>query len=325
MSGADAREIMIRVKRTGVCATDLRIFSVGSSSVKPPVILGHEIAGEIVEIGSSVKNLKKGDKVCVAPDIYCGQCPSCISGAENLCDKISSLGYTLDGGYSEYLKLSSVFAEKNLVHHLPDDLPLEEGALTEPLACCLHGIKRAKVGSGQTILVVGDGPIGLMHVMLAKKMGSTVGVSGLLGRNLRLASDLGADFTINASSEDPYSKLNEYTEGGMANAVIVAVSSPSVIEQSVRVGRKNSVVLVFGGCPVGSRINLDPNTIHYGELTITGSSGYMYSEFNEALEIVKGRQLSLNKLITHHFRLDEIITAFNADLTGEAIKVMITQ
>ena len=316
-------EVLIRVRRVGVCATDLRIYQVGSSAVRPPVVLGHEVAGEVVEVGDDATQLKKHDRVCVIPDVYCGRCPQCKSGSENLCVNVMSLGYNLNGAYSEYLKLPSIFMEKGLVCKIPPQMSFEEAALIEPLACCFHGLTRSGVGVGKTTLVVGDGPIGLMHVLLAKLMGSTVGVAGLIERNLALATSLGADFVINASKEDTANRIDQETAARGVNVIMIAVSLPQVIQQAIHLSSKKSAVVIFGGCPPHSTINVDTNLIHYGEVSVTGSSGYTYSEYKIVFDSVARKQIGLEKLVTHHFKLSEIMEAFNADIRGEAIKAIV--
>jgi len=318
-------EVLVRVRRTGVCATDLRIFHVGSSAVRPPVVLGHEVTGEVVEVGAEVTQLKKNDKVGVIPDVYCGRCPQCRNGSENLCVNVRSLGYNIDGAYSEYLKLPKVFLEKDLIYKIPSAMSLEQAAITEPLACCFHGLRRSKVCVGKSTLIVGDGPIGLMHLMLAKLMGANVGMSGLIDRNLDLARSLGADFIINASKEKALDRVLAETTGQGADIVIVAVSSPPVIEQAISFASRSSVVVVFGGCPPRSTITMDPNIIHYGEVNITGSSGYTYDDYRKIIDLVADKRVTPERLITHTYSLSKIREAFDADIKGEAIKVMIQQ
>lgn len=318
------RELIVRVRRTGVCATDLRIFLVGSSSVKPPVTLGHELSGEIASVGDQVTEFKPGDRVCVAPDLYCGECVPCRSGAENICENVLTLGYNLDGGYSEYLKIPREFLDKQLVYKLPDRMTYEEGALVEPLACCYHGLIRAHVGSEARVLVVGDGPIGMMHLLLAKLLGSRVGMSGLIDRNLRLAESLGADFTVNATT-DPKQKVLAETGGRGADMVVVAVSSPTVIEQAMSFVSKRGVLIIFGGCSPSSKISIDPNQVHYGEVTISGSASYTYTDYRKCFNIVEERQVRLESIITDRYSLQQIDSAFHAEARGETIKTMIVQ
>jgi L-iditol 2-dehydrogenase len=287
--------------------------------------LGHEVTGEVVEVGVGVTQLKINDQVGVMPDVYCGRCSQCRNGFENLCVNVKSLGYSLDGAYSEYLKLPKAFLERDLIYKIPSAVSMEEAALTEPLACCFHGLTRSKVGVGKTTLIVGDGPIGLMHLMLAKLMGGRVGMSGLIDRNLDLARSLGADFVINASKEKTRDRVLAETANQGADIVIVAVSSPPVVEQAIHFASKNSVVVVFGGCPPHSTMTIDPNIIHYDEVNLTGSSGYTYDDYRKTIRIIADKRVRPEKLITHSYPLSEIREAFDADIKGEAIKVMIRQ
>jgi len=319
-----SKELVMRVRQTGVCATDMRTFQAGSSTVKPPVVLGHEVSGEIAAAGDEVTELKVGDRVSVAPNVYCGQCVQCRSGSDNMCENISTLGYNIDGGYSEYLRLPRVFLEKRLVYKLPDQISLEEAALVEPLSCCYRGLRRAHVDAGKTVLVVGDGPIGMMHLLLAKSFGSKTGMSGLIDRNLRLADSLGADFTIDASKDATLRVKNETGERG-ADVVIVAVSSPSVIEEAMTFVSKRGTLIIFGGCAAGSRISVDPNQIHYGEVTISGSTSYSYADYQECFKIVAEHRIRLEPIITNRYPLEQIEAAFEAELKGQTVKTMIVQ
>ena len=214
--------------------------------------------------------------------------------------------------------------DKNLVYKLPEQMSLEDGALVEPLACCYHGLRRAHVDAEKTVLVVGDGPIGMMHLMLAKLFGSRAGMSGLVDRNLRLAETLGADFTVDAST-DPTRKVKEETELRGVDVVVVAVSSPSVIEQAMTFVSKRGCAIIFGGCAPGSQISIDPNQIHYGEVTLSGSASYTYADYQNCFDIVSQDRVRLDPIITNRYSLEQIDAAFDAEIKGRSIKTMIVQ
>jgi L-iditol 2-dehydrogenase len=318
----ESGEMIVRVRQAGVCASDVRAFQVGSSSLRPPIVLGHEISGEVAALGRGVTEFQVGDRVCVDPDVYCGKCQQCRTGSENLCDDRIILGYDLNGGFSEYVRIPRAFLDRRLVYKLPSSMTLEEAALVEPLSCCFHGLLRSGVCIGRTVVVVGDGPIGLMHLILAKAMGARVGLSGLIDRNLALAKRLGADFVVNATTS-PLEKIRRETNSCGADNVIVAVGLPSVIEHAIEFSAKRGVVTIFGGCAPNSIISVNPNRIHYEEVTLTGSSGHTNLDYRTCFQILAGARVKLGEIITHRFSVREITKAFEVDIQQQSIKTLI--
>ena len=317
-----ADEILIRVKACGICTSDFRSVKIRKSSyIIPPRILGHEIAGEIVEIGSDVKGFEEGMRVVIAPGVGCGECAYCLTGRDNLCRNRLVIGANLDGGFAEYVKLPSTYLRG--VIPFPKNLTFEEAALTEPLSCCLHGILRANVRIGDTVVILGAGPIGLLHLQLAKAMGAKkVIVSEAVKRRIELARRFGAE-VINFKEIDPVQAVKDLTNGEKADKVIVAVGDIQAISQGLNMVKDAGTLVIFGGVPPGSQISLDPNLIHYSEINVTGSIDSTIAEFKKALELISNRIIDVKPLISHIISLDNIMMGFELMERKESIKVIV--
>jgi L-iditol 2-dehydrogenase len=314
-------DILIKVKACGICGSDNRKLRKGSYNVVPPRILGHEVSGEVVETGSDVKDIKRGMRVTVAPSIGCGKCFFCKINRENLCKSRLILGVNIDGGFAEYLKIPASYLKA--VVPFADHIPYEEAALTEPLACCLNGNLKINIKPGDTVAIIGDGPIGLMHLQLARLRGARAIMSGLVEHRLQKAKELGAYEAINSKVEDAVSRVKELTNGLGADSVIVAVGNVPAIEQGLKMVRDDGNVVLFGGCPPGTKMELDPNLIHYSEINVTGSIDCNLETFERALHLIEAGLIKTRPLITHKFGLDEILKGFDVADRLEGIKVLI--
>jgi L-iditol 2-dehydrogenase len=228
------------------------------------------------------------------------------------------------GGFAEFVKVPPNIVKKGTLE-IPSAISYEEAALTEPLACCLHGIEECHVDVGDSVAIVGDGPIGLMHLQLARFKGATkIILSGQLDERLRLAEELGANVTVNEAEEEPVKKVMEETNNRGADAVIVAVGSVAAAEEGLKLVRKGGIVNLFGGFPSQSELKLDPNSIHYSEVTITGTFGFSHITFANALQLISTRNVNLNKLITHRFKLDQVLTAIDVLADRKGLKAVVT-
>ena len=319
-------EFLVRVKAATVCATDIRIYTYGDPRVKLPRILCHEFAGNIEEVGANLeKHLKVGMRVIVNPNMYCGRCKYCITGRHELCDSRYALGIDVDGALAEYLKIPPEAFQTGGVCEVPDSLSYEEAALVEPLSCCLHGQDFAQTRVGDIVAVIGAGPIGLMHVALAKAIGaSKVIVSEVDDERLREAANIGADNLINPSKEDLTSKISELTDGHGADVVIVAVGSPITQQQALSIAARGGRINFFGGLPSGKEIvPLNTNLIHYRELFVFGTSSQSIYYFRKTLELVSAGVLDVKRFITHRFPLYETPKAFETTSSRIGLKVCI--
>ncbi len=297
-----ANDILVKVKVCAVCPTDVRKYRTGNQSVHSyPVNLGHEWTGDVVKVGDNVENWKVGMRIVGA-------------GFE---------------GYSEYSKIDQGYLNSGMVLELPDNVSYEEGTFVEPLADCLHAVKdRAQVKSGDTVTIIGAGQMALQLMMIAKSVGAKVIVSELIEERLEYAEKFGADHVVNASREDPVEAINKLTKDWGTDSVIVSIGNPTAIEQGLNIVRKGGRVVIFGGAPQGSVVQLDPNIIHYREIELTGSNWIGTLDINiqlyqEALDLIASKKVPVAEFVTHRFTLDEIRKAFQVQENKEGLKIMI--
>ena len=295
-------DILVKVKVCGVCPTDIRKHRTGNHGVdRFPMNLGHEWTGEVVKVGESVTGFTNGMRV---------------TGA----------GFA---GYAEYAKIPQIYRELGMVLEIPENVSYEEGALLEPLADCLHAVRdQARVKAGETTVIIGSGPMGLQLLMVAKSAGATVLVSELIKKRVEYAEEFGADHAINAAEVDPIEVINSITEGRGADSVIVSIGHPVAIEQGLKIVKRGGRVVLFAGAPEGATVQIDPNIIHYGEVTLTGSYWLGVTEpslefHREALYLIGSKEFPLDRLITHRFNLDDIHKAFSVQENSEGLKSVI--
>ena len=316
-------EVLIKVKACGICGSDARSYFNGAHErYKVPVILGHEVAGEISKIGKDVNSFKIGERVTVAPIYGCGECSFCVSGEENLCGQVVVFGCNFDGAYAQYMRIPAQGIRRGVLVKIPDSISNEEATLIEPFSCCLHGILRAGVKPGDTVIVIGAGPIGLSHLTLLKILGSgRVIVSDIVNPRLERAKKFGADVTINSKEDNLPLKIKELTDNEGADSVIVAAPSSKAIEDGLKTVRRGGRLVIFGGCPENSLIQIDPNLIHYSEITITGSIDSTIDDFRRTVQLVS--RVNLKSFITHRFSLEEVHQAMQVMKDKKGLKVIL--
>lgn len=317
-------EVLLKVEACAVCGSDIRIFHHGNDRVRVPQIMGHEIAGQVVEVGDKVTKLKIGDRVAVGADIPCGQCPACESGHGNNCEQNFAMGYQFAGGFAEYCLLNEMVMHYGPVHIIPDHVPYEEAALAEPLGCVINGLEMVNIHLGDTVAIIGAGPIGMLMVAVAKLWGATRII--VIDKNRRRAENaltFGADDNICADGDDPVEKVMKMTGGKGADVVLTANTVASTHLQAIDMAGHRARVNLFGGVAVGTTIPLDPNKIHYKEMAVMGSHGSTPRQHKMALDLIASGKIDMKKYITHHFPLDEIKTAFDVTESGRGMKVII--
>ncbi|MFH1486848.1 MAG: alcohol dehydrogenase catalytic domain-containing protein, partial [Chloroflexota bacterium] len=277
--------VILRVEVCSICGTDLRIYRHGHARIKLPQILGHEIAGEIVAVADTVTNCRVGERVAITPRISCGECSYCRKGQPIYCQRSVSFGYQLPGGYAEYVSVPSRGVEFGVINRIADTLSYEEGALAETLACCSRAQKASLVGPGVTVVVVGGGPVGIIHCRLARASGADKVI--LVEREMERLEQVNLasiDEVIDSAKCNPEARISSLTGGKGADVVIVACSSAQAQEQSLSLAGRGGRVDFFGGLPVGqSKISMDSNLIHYQEISVRGSHGSTPQDNREAL------------------------------------------
>jgi L-iditol 2-dehydrogenase len=315
-------EALVRVKAATTCGTDLKIFQRGyvEKVIKLPTVFGHEWAGEVVEVSEGLAWPKKGMRVRAGNSAPCLHCTMCQKGKYNLCENMIWLW----GAYAEYVKVPARMVLVNM-QEIPHDVSYEEAAITEPLACVLHGVEEAGVKLGDVVAIIGAGPIGLLHLLTAKKIGAEKAiVIDLVKERLNFAEKLGADVAINAGKVDVAETVRKITNGYGADVVVEAIGLPATWEQALRLVRKGGTVLEFGGCPPGTEIKLNAEMLHYGEVTVLGAFHATPLHFRKALNLIASRTIDVKPLITRKMQLEEIREAFEILATSKSeIKIAI--
>jgi L-iditol 2-dehydrogenase len=300
-----AREALLRIASVGICGTDLRILATGHHRIPPgtPRVLGHEIAGEIVEIGQEVTSLSVGMHVGVAPNMGCGICAQCVAGWTNLCPDYTAFGVSLDGGFAEYMLITEEAIRQGNVVEIPAGIPDHIAALAEPLSCCINGQEAIRIGLGDVVLVVGAGPIGLMHVQLAKASGARqVIVSDSLDQRLEQAAANGADVLVNPRTED----LTAVVRHGL-DAIIIAAPAPDAQEQALELASPRGRINLFGGLPDDhSVIQFNSNLVHYKQLVVTGTTGSNMRHYRAAMALIASGHVRLEPLSSVRLPLEQI-------------------
>lgn len=319
--------MLIKVLACAVCGSDLRILSNGNPRIEPPRILGHEVSGEVIALGSGVEGFDIGDKVTTGADIPCGECYHCKSGRANCCDTNYAVGYQFDGGYAEYMLVHPLIVKYGPIQKLPKDMSWEHGALAEPLACCINGFERAlyQPGSGGTVVVFGAGPIGLMLTMLAREYGAEhiVVIEPAFNRRAQ-ALRFGADTVLDPSAVDVVAEVMNITKSQGAQALFTACPSTEAHEQAIAMVAKRGVVNLFGGLPkTAGAISVLSNHIHYKEAYITGSHGSTPDQHAQALKMIADKKIDADALISATFMLEEIHEAMNFAASKSNGKVVI--
>ena len=311
-------EVKIQVKYCGICGTDIHIFhgDGGCCDVTPPLVPGHEFSGVVAEVGAGVKTVKVGDRVTGDPNDMCAECYFCKNGMQHFCKNNIGIGTTVDGGFAEYV----IMREKQ-VYKVSDDLSFIEAAMAEPISCCLHGIDLCNIKAGDTVLVIGGGPIGMIMMQLAKNAGaSKVIMSEPVEEKREQALKLGATKTIDPLHEDVEAVLAEYCEN--VNVVIECVGNVHTQADAVRFAGRGATIMYFGLAAPEESFPIRPDDIFKKELHITSSYINPYS-FERAIQILESGTVELESLITNVVPLDDIADVFTKPEYRRTGKVMI--
>jgi L-iditol 2-dehydrogenase len=323
---AGAGEVKIRVRACSTCGTDVKIFNHGHQHIDPPRVMGHEIAGEVVEVGDGVEGWALGDRVQVIAAVPCGQCDECRRGRMTICPNQTSVGYHYEGGFAEYLVVPRQVLAVDGLNRIPEGVGYDEASVAEPLACVLNGQELAGVGAGDDVVVIGSGPIGCLHVRLARARGAARVLLIDLNRS-RLDLSAGVvepDAAICSAEVDAVDEVLKLTNGRGADVVITAAASGKAQEEAVLMTARGGRISLFGGLPKDNpTIRLDSNLVHYRELTLVGANGSSPAHNKQALELIASGSVPVADLITHRLPLEQVLDAFGIVARGEAIKVTV--
>ena len=277
-------DILVKVKVALTCGTDVKVFRRGyhARMIVPPAVFGHELAGDVVAVGADVRKFKIGQRVVAANSAPCDDCYFCKRGLENLCEDL----LFNNGAYAEYIRIPARIVEKN-TYLIPEDVGYQDAALIEPLACVVRGFEESAPRKGDTVSIIGLGPIGLMFVKLAKLYGCRVVAVGRRKTQLDRAAALGADdLVVGDDNADPVGQIRKMTQGRGVDVAIEAVGKPQTWHWAVNMVRRGGTVNFFGGCPNDSKVNLDTALLHYSEITCKASFHHTPSFIQKALDLV---------------------------------------
>ena len=320
--------ILLKVKACAMCGSDLRILRDGSPRITKPRIIGHEVSGEIVEVGAGVEGYSIGDRISTGADVPCGNCDHCLSGRANCCDINYAIGYQFDGGYADYILLDPLVVKYGPLSKFDQKLSWSEAALAEPLACCLNGYERALYSENQggTVVIFGAGPIGLMLLILGKQLYGAEQVIMIEPYQVRrnLAMSLGADCVIDPVGEDAVANVKRLTQGQGAQVIFTACPAVETHTQAIEMVAKRGVVNLFGGLPKSEPpITLMSNFLHYREAYVTGSHGSTPQQHAKALNLIETRTVNVKPLITKTIALDSIHEGITLASSGTTAKIVI--
>ncbi|MEA3454138.1 MAG: zinc-binding dehydrogenase [Candidatus Caldatribacteriota bacterium] len=314
-------EVLVKVRAALTCGTDRKTYLRGHHLFNPPFVFGHEFAGDIVKVGSKVKNFTPGMRVVAANSAPCNSCFYCKNGEHSLCD---SLFIQLSGAFAEYIKIPAIIVSQNLLL-FPETVSYKEAALLEPLSCVVHGVEESNINLGDTVVINGAGPIGLMFLQVVKLKGARVIVTDTLEERLKLAMKLGAYKAINVSKvQDPIEEVKKFTEDKRgADVAIEAVGLPEIWEQTISMVRKGGMVNLFGGCKRGTKISIDTSLIHYSQINIKGVFHHTPGHVKRALNLICNKAIDIDSLITDEFPLSEISTVIELMLAHKGLKIAV--
>jgi L-iditol 2-dehydrogenase len=317
-------EVKVRVRNCSTCGTDVKISKYGHHHIRPPRVMGHEIAGEIAEVGDGVTGWQPGDRVQVIAAIPCGHCEECRRGHMTVCPNQESMGYHYDGGFAEYTIVPAKVLAVDGLNRIPDGVGFAEASVAEPLACVLNGQELARVGEGDDVVVIGAGPIGCLHVRLARSRGAArIFLADLNAERLAMSAErVHPDAALTGT--DVVDQVLKLTNGRGADVVITAAASGAAQEQALQMTARQGRISFFGGLPKDNPIiALDSNLVHYRELTIVGANGSSPAHNARALDLIATGAVPVTDLITHHLPLTDVLKGIDIVSQGTAIKVTI--
>jgi L-iditol 2-dehydrogenase len=315
-------EIVMRSRSASVCGTDIRMLRHGHpyASEESPLIIGHEMAGTVQEVGGGVEGWRPGDRVCVAPNYNPVPSRLTVRGLGHLDPGYRALGIHEHGAFAEFVRIPAAAVQQGNVFAVPDGLTFAEAALVEPLACVYNAYEKARTGPGDVVLVIGAGPIGVMHAKVSRMAGAgQVVLSDVRDERLALARRL--DPALHTVAGDPGGLIDELSGGAGADVVITACPVPEVQARAVELAAVNGRVVFFGGLPKGgSRVALDTNLIHYRQIEVTGTTRQSLAQFAKTLELLASRVLRVDDLITSTHHVRDSAEAVRSAGSGEGLK-----
>lgn len=317
--------LILKVEAVGICGGDVRTYYSGSHKIKPPMILGHEVAGEVIEICKDHKDYKIGDSLAMAPGIFCNNCYFCNHGMKTMCENLTEIAFQYQGGFAEFMPIPGKAFSNGRIVPIPQDISYEHAALAEPPSSCIYSQERANVSLGETVVIIGAGPIGCIHIQVARARGASKIIMVEISKDrLEKAKLFGADEYIDGSKEDAVKVVREITSGLGADKIIVAAPSALAQQEAVKMCRKRGTIIFFGGLPKDKpTAQLDSNIIHYNDINIIGHYGQERHHVMLALDMISKGLIDAEKLITDILPLKEISKGFELIRDKKALKVIL--
>ncbi len=318
-------EAILKVEACAVCGSDIRIFHYGNDRVHFPTIMGHEIAGTVVEVGKNVTKVQKGQRIALGADVPCGQCYWCTNGMGTNCAINYAIGYQFDGGFQEYMLLNETTLKYGPVTPIPDKVTFDEAALAEPLACAINGLELARFSIGKSICIIGLGPIGCMMLELSKIYGASKVFAAQRSKGrLEMAKHFREDARyISTKEEDLVETVLQETDGEGVDLVITTAGTVQAHEDAVRMVRHRGYVNLFGGLKNQPKLCIDSNQIHYKECFIMGSHGSLPRHHAIAVDCIANRYVHTDKYISKTFALENIKEALAYHESRKGLKVIV--
>lgn len=321
------KECLVKVKYCSICGTDKKIYSNGHSNIKGKgQILGHEITGEIIEVGKKVEHYKNGMRVVIAPNIGCGHCDMCHEGKEQLCENYEAFGIGRPGGFAEYVKIPEEAILRGHLVELPEEIDYESAALIEPLSCCFNGRQAMGVQPGENVLIFGAGAMGSLHLLLNQSLGaSNVFMVDVDENRLEFSKKIGADKVIK-SDENLKRKIMDITKGKGIDNVITAAPVSAVQKTAIDIVAKTGSINFFAGIAgEDPSLTINPNKLHYEQINLTGTTGASLQQFRQTVNIAKNRNLNLKSIVTNKISIDKLATIFdNKELINQNLKILVS-
>ena len=318
------QDILIKVSACGLCGSDIRTLKFGHLRITPPFTLGHEVTGEIIEVGPHADSpFNYGERIAIAPVVYCGTCGYCQNGHSEYCENYREIGQTWPGGFAEYMLIPQDALRHGVIHPIPDSLDSISATLSEPLGACLHAIDRMDLEVVRSAAIFGAGTIGCLMLQLLRDQGvKEIAVIDPNVNRLELAQKIGADFLINNRVENAAEKIKSLSSEGGVDLAITATAAPAALIQAIEIMNKGGQIIAFAGLPKKqSVLEIDMNTIHYKCLKISGSSIYAPRHHRKALDLIADGTIRVDEMVTT-FPLREFRTGAEAAINGEVIKAV---
>ena len=318
-------ELRVKIDACAVCGTDLKTYVHGNPRIKAPMVMGHEFTGLLETVGAAVEGFSVGDRIVMATSVSCGECTYCRRGWRNLCADLAPMGFSYPGGMAEYTTVPARAIAGGHVVKVPPGVAAEHAALAEPLSCTVNACENCSVRQGDTVVVVGAGPMGIMNACMVREFGATkVIVAEINPARLAMCEPFGFDLLVNPANQDLAEAVMNETGGLGADVAIVAAPAAPPQQQAPLLVRKRGTVCLFASLPKGeSTLSVDSRPIHYGELRVVGTSDSTPTQVARAVDLLSGGAIAADRIVTHVLGLDDLFKAYELMQSGEALRVVL--